>query len=427
MPKKYKEKSMRIAVIGAGSAGIITVAQLCANVPTGFSIVNIYDPNTSILGIGESTNSGFITVLEKACHFSFMEDMDEMDSTLKFGNKFMGWREHDWFNPLLDGGIAIHINNFKLREFVHKRCRQYWSNKFSTVKGKVESLTDTGHGVDVIVNGIVEHFDYVVDTRGFPTEWEDYHTVTSLPINRAIIHTEYKPGDWQYTEHRATANGWMFGIPLKHRRTYGYLFNDTITPVEEAYADVARIFNIDQDNIGRVEGQIEYQFKSYYSTKVLDGRIFKNGNRAIFFEPISASSIYFYVYANYLFLDHLRGIANQQQVNEVFVDYAQQLESMICFFYHGGSTFDTPFWHMAKERCTDRLMHSKHFKSALVDAFNMHQAGLPHEARNWLFSGYHLHLIDEKFGYNYFTNFEKNKKTIEQINANLNIGQRMVL
>ena len=418
---------MRIAVIGAGSAGIITVAQLCANVPTGFSIVNIYDPNTSILGIGESTNSGFITVLEKACHFSFMEDMDEMDSTLKFGNKFMGWREHDWFNPLLDGGIAIHINNFKLREFVHKRCRQYWSNKFSTIEGKVESLTDTGHGVDVIVNGSVEHFDYVVDTRGFPTEWEDYHTVTSLPINRAIIHTEYKPGDWQYTEHRATANGWMFGIPLKHRRTYGYLFNDTITPVEEAYADVARIFNIDQDNVGRVEGQIEYQFKSYYSTKVLDGRIFKNGNRAIFFEPISASSIYFYVYANYLFLDHLRGIANQQQVNEVFVDYAQQLESMICFFYHGGSTFDTPFWHMAKERCTDRLMHSKHFKSALVDAFNMHQVGLPHEAKNWLFSGYHLHLIDEKFGYNYFTNFEKNKKTIEQINANLNIGQRMVL
>ena len=418
---------MRIAVIGAGSAGIITVAQLCANVPTGFSVVNIYDPNTSILRIGESTNSGFITVLEKACHFSFMEDMDEMDSTLKFGNKFMGWREHDWFNPLLDGGIAIHINNFKLREFVHKRCRQYWSNKFSTIEGKVESLKDTGHGVDVIVNGNVEHFDYVVDTRGFPTEWEDYHTVTSLPINRAIIHTEYKPGDWQYTEHRATANGWMFGIPLKHRRTYGYLFNDTITPVEEAYADVARIFNIDQDNVGRVEGQIEYQFKSYYSTKVLDGRIFKNGNRAIFFEPISASSIYFYVYANYLFLDHLRGIANQQQVNEVFVDYAQQLESMICFFYHGGSTFNTPFWHMAKERCTDRLMHSKHFKSALVDAFNMHQAGLPHEARNWLFSGYHLHLIDEKFGYNYFTNFEKNKKTIEQINANLNIGQRMVL
>jgi hypothetical protein len=418
---------MRIAVIGAGSAGIITVAQLCANVPAGFEIVNIYDPNTSILGIGESTNSGFITVLERACHFSFTEDMDEMDSTLKFGNKFMGWREHDWFNPLLDGGIAIHINNFKLRDFVHKRCHQYWADKFRTIEGNVESLTDTGHGVNVSVNGSVEHFDYVVDTRGFPAEWEDYHTVTSLPINRAIIHTEYKPGDWQYTEHRATANGWMFGIPLKHRRTYGYLFNDTITPVEEAYADVARMFNIDQDNIGRIEGQIEYQFKSYYSTKVLDGRIFKNGNRAIFFEPISASSIYFYVYANYLFIDHLKGVANQRQVNELFIDYAKQLESMICFFYHGGSTFDTPFWHMAKERCTDHLMHSTHFKEALVDAFHMHQMGLPHEAKNWLFSGYHLHLIDEKFGYNYFTDPAKNKKTIDQINANLSTNQRMVL
>lgn len=416
---------MRIAVVGAGSAGAISVAQLCANVPEGFKIVNIYDPNTKILGIGESTNSGFITVLERACHFSFMDDLHEMDSTLKFGNKFIGWREHDWFNPLLDGGIAIHINNFKLKEFIHKRCREHWPTKFETIEGLVEDIVNEDRSAVVLVNGRKEKFDYVIDTRGFPKEFtEDYHMVESLPINRAIINTVYAPGDWQYTEHRATANGWQFGIPLQHRRTYGYMFCDKVTPVEEAYEDFAKFFDINVKDVGRLEGQTEYQFKPYYTTKVLDGRIFKNGNRAIFFEPISASSIYFYIYANYLLIDHLKGAVNQEHVNRQFVDYAQQLESLICFMYHGGSTYDTPFWRHAKEHCTYHLMRSRHFKQALQETMLWNQRGLPHEAPGWVFSGYHLNLIDQKFGYNYFTDIDKNRKTIAAIDANLNTGKR---
>lgn len=418
---------MKIAVIGAGSAGVISAAQLCANVPNGFEITNIYDPNTKILGIGESTNSGLITVLEQACGFSFMDDLDAMDSTLKFGNKFIDWRSDDWFNPLLDGGVAIHINNFKLKDFVFPRLAECFPLKFKTMEGLVDDIVSTGNGADVIVNGVAHHFDHVVDTRGFPKDYSGYHIVTSLPLNHGIIHTEYKPGDWQYTEHRATANGWMFGIPLKHRRTYGYLFNDTVTPVEQAYEDICRIFNVDVDNVGRLEGQIEYEFKSYYAKKVYEGGILKNGNRAIFFEPISASSIYFYVYTNYIFIEHLKGNITQAELNERFVDYAQQLEDMICFFYHGGSTFDTPFWAMAKQRTTEHLMKSKNFRRALVDCYNRNQMGLPHYAEGWVFSGYHLNLIDKKFGYNYFTDPVKNKKTIEAIDANLNTGGRIIL
>lgn len=411
---------MRIAVVGAGSAGVITTAQLCAHVPVGFKVINIYDPDTKILGIGESTNSGFITVLERACHFDFLEDLDEMDSTIKFGNKFIGWREQDWLNPLLDGGMAIHINNFKLKEFVHKRCHKIWPDKFSVIEAKVDDIVNEERHAEVIINGHAEKFDYVIDTRGFPKDWTDYKMVTSLPINRAIINTVYAPGDWQYTEHRATPNGWQFGIPLKHRRTYGYLFNDKITPVEEAYADFAKFFDINVKDVGRLEGQNEYEFKPYYTTKVLDGRIFKNGNRAIFFEPISASSIYFYIYANYLLIDHLKGGRTADQVNRMFVDYAQQLESLICYIYHGGSTYDTPFWKHTKDVCTEHLMNSPHFKKALHETMLWNQRRLPHEAPNWIFSGYHLNLIDRKLGYNYFSNYDINRKMLAKVEANLN-------
>lgn len=410
---------MRIAVVGAGSAGVITTAQLCAHVPAGSKIINIYDPNTKILGIGESTNSSVISVLEKACHFNFLDDLLEMDSTLKFGNKFIGWRDHEWLSPLLDGGIAIHINNFKLRDFVHTRCHKYWPDKFSVVEGLVDDIVNDDTCATVVINGQAEKFDYVVDTRGFPKDWTGYHMVDSLPINRAIINTVYAPGNWQYTEHRATPNGWQFGVPLQHRRTYGYLFNDTITSVEAAYEDFARFFDANVKDIGRLEGQTEYQFKPYYVEKVLEGRVFKNGNRAIFFEPISASSIYFYVFANQLFIAHLKGGKTKDQINSEFVDYAQQLESLICYMYHGGSTYDTPFWRYAKENTRKHLFKSEHFRKVLLDCWIKGQAGLPHAANPWIFNGHHLHVIDEKFAYNYFTDKGKNRAALAEIDANL--------
>jgi len=405
----------RICIIGAGSAGVITAAQLCANVPNGYEIVSVYDPNTPILGIGESTNSGIIRVLEQACQFSFIDDMHEMDSTLKFGNKFIDWRKDEWLNPLLDGGIAIHINNFKLKEFVFKRLLKLWPKKFQIIEATVLDIRNVHDGALVEMDKVSLIFDYVIDTRGFPKDWTNYHLVDSLPINRAIIHTVYEPGDWQYTEHQATKNGWMFGIPLINRRTYGYLFNDNITSREEALEDISNIFNTTIDQIGRHEGQMEYQFKSYYSTGVFDGHIMKNGNRAIFFEPISASSIFFYIYTNYIFIDFLKGNISQEQVNKQFINYAQKLEDLICFFYHGGSIHNTAFWNFAVERTTGHLMKSTNFKHALTNCFEMNEIGLPHYSDPWIFGGYHLNLIDKKFGYNYFSDPVKNKHTLEKI------------
>jgi hypothetical protein len=377
--------------------------------------------------IGESTNSGFIKVLEQACRFEFMEDLQDMDSTLKFGNNFIKWREHDWFNPLLDGGVAIHINNFKLRQYVFDRLAKLWPKKFSLMQGKVTDVVGLEKGVNLTIDGRVEHFAYVIDTRGTPSDLTDYHIAEGITINSGIIHTVEEPGTWQYTEHLATKNGWMFGVPLQTRHTHGYLYNDTVTTREEALEDMATYFNTTPDKLGRKNAPVDYHFKSYYAKTVFDKNIMKNGNRAMFFEPISGTGIFGYIVLNYFFLDYLWGRMSKEDVNEKFREHAEQLEHMICFFYHGGSTYDTPFWKLAKERSTNTLMNSVHFKNALLDCFKKGQEGLPHYSNGWIFSGYHLHLIDEKFGYNYFTDPIKNKKTIQAIEANLNMNTRIIL
>src|SRR5690606_5005401 len=100
----------KIAIVGAGSAGILTAAHLCTWLDKSWQVCAVHNPRKKILGIGESTNGAFISVLERATNFSIASeaDMSALSATLKFGSKFMGWREQSWINPLLSGNIAIH-------------------------------------------------------------------------------------------------------------------------------------------------------------------------------------------------------------------------------------------------------------------------------------------------------------------------------
>jgi hypothetical protein len=45
-----------IAVMGIGTAGLLSLAQLLSHCSSEWQIISIHDPNTPILGIGETTN-----------------------------------------------------------------------------------------------------------------------------------------------------------------------------------------------------------------------------------------------------------------------------------------------------------------------------------------------------------------------------------
>src|SRR6185503_16454329 len=84
----------KIAVIGAGSAGLLSAAHLCTWLDDSWEIVSIHNPKKKILGIGESTNGAFVSVLERGTNFSLAhpEDLAALDATIKYGSKFENWR-----------------------------------------------------------------------------------------------------------------------------------------------------------------------------------------------------------------------------------------------------------------------------------------------------------------------------------------------
>ena len=399
-------KSKTIAVVGAGTAGIQGICHYLAYLGShGWTVTLIHSPKINILGIGESTNPPFVEALEDGANFNILDDMEELDATFKFGTHYVNWRDTPFTIPVLTGHAALHINTFKLREFSLPRIKSIWGDKFQIIEGTVSSMENKDEVVEIIVDGTAFQFDYAVDNRGFPEEYGDYHVIEDNPVNRALVHNTPEIATWNATLHQATPDGWMFGVPLSSRTSYGYLFNDRITPVDVAKANFSKEIDVPVDELDT----IEYKFMSYYAKNVLDKKILKNGNRAVFFEPMFANSLWLYKMTDRLFVSYIKQGIPESHVNDVFQSMAHEVEELICFFYHGGSKYNTEFWKNVKPYASKKLETSKTFsimKKIMTRQHKLKQFDPTINEHSWVFSEKHLFTIDEKLGYNYFKSNE---------------------
>jgi len=390
----------RIAVVGAGTAGIISLFEILPHVTNNWEVYCVYDPNKPILGIGESTNPNFTMSIQEATRFT-LDDMNELDGTIKFGTQYKRWRKNDFVNPLFGVGYAIHFNNFKLKDFAFKRFYKYWSKKFKEMHGTVTDVIPGKTSAQIVIDGRTEQFDYVIDCRGFPSDFSDYKMSDCSPVNHCIVYSVPPENQEPYTDHIAMNHGWMFGIPLQSRSTYGYLFNDTKASREDVISEMGEYLGTPLVP----ENTVEYQFRSYYAKQVYSGRVLKNGNRALFLEPLSATSIFMYIQTVKSFTDHLAlpGTFSEHGINEAFDANVESLEDMLSFFYHGGSELDTEFWRHAKALGQHRLKNSEVLKYIKEEFKKYDEIGLTHKGPKWFFTPVTLRIVDEKMGYNYFT------------------------
>ncbi|MBI3929260.1 MAG: tryptophan 7-halogenase [Armatimonadetes bacterium] len=397
----------RLGIIGVGSAGLLSLTHFCTWLDNDWEIFSIHNPRKQILGIGESTNGGFVGLLERGTHFCLghPQDLDALDATLKFGSKFMNWRHHSWINPLLDGNTAIHFNNNKFKDFVYERMARIWPKQFRVLEGDVTDIQNRPDGVTVVVDGTPHSFDYVVDCMGFPPDHSGYTISDCSPVNRCLIHS-LAPGEFPFepfTDHIAHENGWMFGVPLQSRKTYGYLFNDTITPKEEAVTDMARLLNAKELDaaLGRGIATPEYRFKCYYANQMIEGRVGKNGNKALFFEPLVANSIFLYIYNARLFYDFILGNTGRDECNRLFTRSVNEMEDVISYYYQGGSLYDTKFWRYATSSSAERLKQRADFQDLMKQYRELRSRGILHHGPTYAFVPLTWEIVDEQLGYSY--------------------------
>ena len=279
---------MKVAVIGVGTAGIQSLCYLLGTLPTDIEIVSIHNPSIKILGIGESTTTALPYSLWTGAGFTMAESADLLDATTKHGVKYVNWSKDPFYTHILPPYYAMHFNNFKLGDVAIEKIKKKWPERFKQILGSIDSINQDDSLVHVSIDGTSYDFDYIIDCRGYPDDYTDYNVCEDLPVNHALVNMVPEAGDWNFTYHQAHRNGWMFGIPLKTRQGWGYLYNDTITTKEEAMEEIAELFNTTVDKLELRD----FAFKNYYAKQFLDKRIFKNGNRALFFEPLEALSLF---------------------------------------------------------------------------------------------------------------------------------------
>jgi tryptophan 7-halogenase len=394
----------KIAVVGIGSAGILSICNLLPELPS-YRIYSINDPSIPSVGIGESTNPFFLESMFKCLRVTSTQVLksDALDATIKHGTFFKDWADKDFLNPLFGeapGRIAIHFNTYKIKDYAFSIIRQRYKNQFKEIEGHVSKIENRDNRAIVVVDNEELDFDYVIDCRGFPKGNDDEYVFMKMPANRCLVHNvegNFTVDDWGYTLHQATQDGWMFGVPLRNRKSYGYLFNDTFTDINTAKKNFSNLIGVEESKLQN----IEYKFRSYYTKRILNGRIFKNGNTASFLEPMFASSLFLYNFNINMFLDYIHGSVNDpNRVNYIFYKQLRKVHDLICFFYNGGNKFNTDFWKYAKQYSQANLKISPTI-SKLDDSFEfMKNTNQRFQLKEMLFSTDTFLLLDKSLGYN---------------------------
>ena len=351
---------MKVAVVGAGTAGLLSAMDLCVGLPSFAKITLIHSLSIGSLGVGESSLVNFPQSLSESIDYNHLFDRKELKSSTKYGVQFKNWRGNT-FVPFLGGSHGIHFDTSNLIEFILPRLHKKYSN-FSELKGVVESVTSVGKQVKIRVDEFDHTFDYVIDCRGYPENYTDYHKSPHVYLNSAIVVPSKTKAKWEYTFHIAHKNGWMFGIPLGEKSGWGYLYNSDITERKEALKDLEQTLSDQNNTDGHfvdydLDNIKEFSFENYYAKRIVnnDGNIFKNGNRALFFEPLQATSLGCYSFISQRIIDYINGDIVVEDIKRTYNRVIEECLLFINLHYRWGSDFDTSFWKMAKDKSNELL------------------------------------------------------------------------
>jgi hypothetical protein len=243
-------------------------------------------------------------------------------------------------------------------------------------------------------------FDYVVDCMGTPSTFDGYTMSDCTLLDRCRIHSVEKYDYEPFTDHIATRDGWMFGVPLKPYKTYGYLYSSALTETKAAEEEMMRLLGTPQLESKGYDAH--YAFRCYYANELISGRVCKNGNKALFFEPLLANSMFVYIYASRLIFDYVMGGQDASAINALFVKGVKEMEDVISYYYQGGSTFETEFWKASVDRAKSRLARRPEFAEYLAKLRELTRRGIPYQGLAYAFSPHTWHIVDAALGYKSF-------------------------
>tara|TARA_B100000029_G_scaffold484548_1_gene536886 strand:- start:1785 stop:2927 length:1143 start_codon:yes stop_codon:yes gene_type:complete len=323
---------MKITVLGKGNAGCLTALYYSyyTRNQKDIHIELIHDPDIPPEKVGQATVLEPPGLLWKALGINWYDN--PIDATPKLGILYENWgkKNHKFFHPFPLNDVTIHYTPSRLQDVILE-------SGYFDVK---EKHIDDYNQIDS---------DFIFDCRGGAYNQDDYYDLIN-PVNSVLLgESNSKECDINWTRAVATPDGWTFVIPKTTQNTsYGYLYNDKITSIEEASANFEKLFDFSK---GEIEKKTSLKFNNYIAKRpIIDDRIILGGNRLFFLEPLEATAIQAYLFwAQRTFWWIIDKRYKPNFAIEEFYKYTSQLQNFILWHYVFGSKYNTPFWRYAQE------------------------------------------------------------------------------
>ena len=370
----------KLTVVGKGTVGSLAVAHFLHY--TDWAIEWIYDEEISPVSVGEATNLVVPKNLSWILNFR-NDDLLKINGTAKLGIRKKGWSKND-FDHFFPGGLmAMHFEAKNLQKFIYDK-----------VKDNSRLVIKNGH----VENPETLDSDFVMMCVGSPKETnkQEFEILKNIPVNSAYVtQCDWDYAKFQYSLTDAMPNGWVFGIPLQNRIAIGYMYNDTLTSLDQVKEDVKQIF--EDYELTPSDRTQTLHFESYYRKQNFTPKVVYNGNASFFVEPLEATSLKLAIdimrFSWELWHDNFT-VEDCQQKYDQEIDH---IESMILLHYMAGSVHKSKFWTKAKGLAKAKI--KKEFenktewaKFVLESIVKNYDPTIVYELGTWAYENYQINI-----------------------------------
>lgn len=365
---------MKIGIIGAGTASSVALLAIADRILEhniyGVEVCCIHDPKLPITLVGESASAVVPHLLYTALGVNLPEVLPNFDGTLRWRTEY-NWQDASGKDFSVNyGSPGIHLNSEKFSKWVLSELDKKFS-WFTLIEDTVLETSSTVSTVSVVGERDCYQFDFLIDCSGTPADTdlasEEYAEPDFKSVNSVILYPHFSEYHEDFTSSYFHKNGWMFGVPLAHRKAFGYCYNNTITSVEVACADFEKLKNISTVNLRK------FSWKQYYKKSAIQHRILAMGNRLYFFEPHQAIPLHYYANLTREFFTtalYDNSLSVHTKINKYHTKNINEIQDLIALNYSGKINAESKFWNHAQTQAYNRLSKSVSFTSWAKNAYH---------------------------------------------------------
>jgi hypothetical protein len=229
------------------------------------------------------------------------------------------------------------------------------------------------------------NFDLLINCMGFPSkkDLEDtsrysesrIETVNSVMLLQNPEKEDRSTNTYSYSTY--CEHGWMFGVPLHHRKAYGYLYNHKLTSKEDVREDFKKVLH-SLDIPFDPKKVKEISWKPYYKNTMIDDKTVYLGNQLYFVEPAQALALHFYwdQFKNNVLAKLLSPLLEdpkndsksiEDSINTEYLKEVYSTMDLVAFNYSGDVSTPSTFWDKTGAKCRKYLRGSEGFQKWLKE------------------------------------------------------------